>query len=180
MSRPPKTQQHKFYVNCKNRVLSDKSIEELLCEKEYSLSEINHQQLWTVLVNSPSQEFTPAKSKELICYALNNLPQYSLIEIENIVVGFRNYLIFYIAKLLDKVGWIDQDNKHWNNTDENIAEIAKWIFGEDEHMEDGVLDILGKEDRGTTGLYDLILFRLKCCADRGFGGYKNHCYRRNA
>jgi hypothetical protein len=168
MSRPIRTQQHKFYINCKNNLLSDKSIEEILLEEEFSFSkgEINHQQLWTILVNSPSQEFTPEKSKELICYLLNNLTQYSLLEIQNIGVGYRNYLIFYLVKLLDKFGWGDGQDKYFSNADENIANIAKWILGEDEYNGEGVLETLGNEDRGVMGLYDLLAFRLKCCADR--------------
>ncbi|MBP2632331.1 MAG: putative P-loop NTPase [Firmicutes bacterium] len=167
MSRSPKTQQYKFYINCKNMILSDTSIVEVLSGKEFSDTEINHQSLWRVLVNSQNEEVAPEKAKEIIYYALNNLPQYSILKVDDIVVGLRHDLSFYIAKLLDKVGWLDERSGYRNNTDENIIQIAKWIFGDDKYKGRGILDILGSKERGILGLYDLLLFRLVCCADRG-------------
>lgn len=169
MSRPIKTEHYKFFVNTKNKILYDKTLDVVLAGDTFSFSESEntHQQLWRVLVNSSREEFSIEKSKEIIYYALNNLPQYSLLEIGSIGVGFRSNLTLFIAKLLNEVGWSDEERKHINNTDDNIAEIAKWIFGESDYVGQGVLDILGKEDRSIIGLYDLLLFRLYCCADRG-------------
>ena len=164
MSRPVGTDQYKFYINLKNKILSGETVAEVF----FSLkSESDHHQLWKVLVNTSYDEFTPEKSKVVICYALNSLPQYSLLEIKNIGVGFRNSLTFFIAKLLNEVGWSDEIREHQNNIDENVYEIAEWIFGEGAHVEEGVIDILGNVDRGVMGLYDLLLFRLTCCEDRG-------------
>jgi hypothetical protein len=45
--------------------------------------------------------------------------------------------------------------------------IADWIFGEGKHQNNGVLAKLSAENRGLPGFYDLLIFRLYCCADRG-------------
>lgn len=169
LSYSPKTQQYKFYINCKNMVLSNKSIQEVLSGKEFSdtENETNHNDLWRVLVNSDNKEYTPKKSEEIIYYALNNLPEYSILKIDNIVVGLRHDLSFYIAKLLDKVGWADERGGYRNNIDDNVIQIAKWIFGDDKYKGRGILDILGSKERGILGIYDLLVFRLRCCANRG-------------
>lgn len=170
MSRPSKTGHYKFYVNQKDRILSGESIEDVLKGKEFSVenNETSHEQLWRVLVNTPSQEYTPEKSDEIIKYAIQNLPKHSLLEIESLGIGFRNTLIFFIVKLLDQVGWTDESGKHSShNTEKNVSKIANWIFGENDHAGEGVLGILGHSDRGIVGLYDLLLFRLRCSSDRG-------------
>ncbi len=169
MAHPPKFDQYNFYKNIKSRVLNKEQIQEVLNESDFdfSKSEKPHAMLWKVLVNTKSNEFTLIKSSEILNYALNSLPKYSILEISEIEIGFRNTLIYYIIKLLDKVGWTDQENKHSNNnTDENVIKLAYWIFGSGT-FKDGILDILSQEDRGVIGLFDLMLFRLNCCADRG-------------
>jgi len=79
----------------------------------------------------------------------------------------RDDLDFFLIKLLDIAGWVDQDGQHRHNTEENIVEIAEWIFGEKRHKNNSVIEILSQEDRGVLGLYDLLAFRLFCSADRG-------------
>ncbi|QNV55917.1 hypothetical protein GMA19_01070 [Paenibacillus polymyxa E681] len=76
-------------------------------------------------------------------------------------------LPFFIAKLLDKIGWEDEGGKHWNNTDGNISKIAEWIFGEGHYRDCGILKNLARKERGVLGLHDLLEFRLSCCSDRG-------------
>lgn len=164
MSRPVTTEQYRYYINCQNSILSGKAVAEVFSQLT---TESSKHQLWKVLVNTSRDKFTPEKSNEVISYALNILPQYSLLEVENIGVGLRNSLTFYIAKLLDEVGWSDEGGKYQNNTEENVREIAEWIFGEGAHVKEGVLDTLGNVNRGVMGLYDLLLFRLSCCKDRG-------------
>jgi hypothetical protein len=168
MSLPLAAEKSSFFIESKDRILSDRTMSEVLEAEQFSFSksESTHKHLWRTLVNTNPDEFSAEKSKEVISYALNNLPQYSLLEIAGIGVGLRKYLTFYIVKLLDQVGWRDNEGKHRKDTDENICEIAQWIFGEGDHKEEGALDILGKEERGIMGLYDLLLFRLSCCADR--------------
>jgi hypothetical protein len=170
MYRPLKTKEYKYYVNAKDEILSKKLIEDVFTDKEFSFSknEDTHEELWRVLASTDSKEFSVEKSKEIISYSLNVLPQYSLLEIESIGIGFRNTLTYFIAKLLDLVGWTDSKGKHgYNNTDENVIKISEWVFGEGGHKQEGILNILGKEERGVLGLHDLLSFRLKCCSDRG-------------
>lgn len=169
-SVPLKTEQYSFYVNKKNEILSNENIGDIFASEEFPplKKEATHEQLWRVLINTTSEEFTPEKSKEIICYAMNSLPRYSLLEIENIGVGFRKTLALYLVVLLDKIGWTDDKGKHSpHNTEENVAKISDWIFGEGSHTGKGVLDTIGKEERGVMGLYDLLSFRLYSCSDRG-------------
>ncbi|WP_019910300.1 P-loop NTPase fold protein [Paenibacillus sp. HW567] len=171
VSRPAHTEQYKFYVNLKNDILKDnKDIAKVVKRAEFSFSigETNHNQLWRVLVNSPQNEFSSEKAKEVILYALYSLPQYSSIEIEDIGIGMRSFTLpFFIAKLLNKIGWSDEGGQHWNNSNENVVKIAEWIFGESHYRDDGILKNLSKEERGILGLHDLLIFRLCCCSDRG-------------
>lgn len=167
MSKPLQTDQYQFYINHKNMILTNKSIEEIFNINAFSMSEFNQKQLWITLVDSSSQEFTPEKSAEIINYALKILPECSSIKSNNVVDGLRDTLIFYIIKLLDKVGWVDEQGKYINNTDEDIRQITKWIFGDDKYKGKGILDILSSQERGVLGLHDLLLFRLRCCANSG-------------
>ncbi|MGE3341223.1 MAG: P-loop NTPase fold protein [Candidatus Altimarinota bacterium] len=165
-----KTEQYKFYLQEKDKILLEGDIVDVFAQDEYAntRSEKTHEQLWTVLINSPNQEYKVEKSIEVINYAIQILPNHSLLEIESIDVGFRSTLVFIIAKLLDQVGWTDEEGKHSSrNTTENVTKIADWIFGENDHEGNSVLEILGEESRGIMGFHDLILFRLRCCSDRG-------------
>ncbi|RJG25348.1 P-loop NTPase fold protein [Paenibacillus thiaminolyticus] len=170
VSRPAHTQQYKFYVNLKNELLHRTSITQVLEREEFSFSsgEANHEKIWRILINSPHSEFTPDKAKEIISYALESLPQYSCLDIQKMNIGFRSFtLIFFIAKLLNKIGWTDEEGQHWNNSDNHVIQIAEWIFGENRHRQDGILEKLAAKERGLLGLRDLLIFRLCCSADRG-------------
>lgn len=167
MKKPISTEQYKFYENAKNEILSAKSIKDVLARVEFSFSlrnENNHDSLWKALINSSINNVTYEKAKEIILYATEVLPQYSILEIASIGIGLRRMFTYYIAKLLDKFGWTDNKEKRY---DDNVLKIADWIFGENEHEIDGILNILGQEDRGILGLYDLLTFRLNCRADKG-------------
>lgn len=170
ISRPAIAEQYKYYVNLKKEIFNHKSIIEIFNHDEnlsFSFGEKNHDQLWRVLINSPHSEFSSNKAIEVIQFALDSLPTYSILEVGDIKVGLRHDLPFYIAKLLDKVGWTDESGNHFNNTDENVIKIAYWIFGEDKHNNNGILANMAKAERGILGLYDMLLFRLYCCADSG-------------
>ncbi|MDU5143711.1 MAG: P-loop NTPase fold protein [Paenibacillus dendritiformis] len=170
VSRPAHTEQYKFYVNLKNEMLYRISITQVMQREEFSFSsgEANHEKIWRILINSPHSEYMPDKAKEIISYALESLPLYSSLDIPKLNVGFRSFtLLFFIAKLLDKIGWTDEDGQHWNNSDSHVVQIAEWIFGEKRYRQNGILNTLGKRERGLLGLRDLLIFRLCCCADRG-------------
>lgn len=168
LSKPQKRDQYRFYLNLKNRFSQGIPIEELFADEEFSLmrGEDSRTQFLRILVNS-AREFDTDTSNRLITYVLRHIRDYSLFANEKIGLGFRDDLAYFLIKLLDTAGWSDANNKRRDNTDENIAEIANWIFGEGKHRESGVLDSLGAKDRGALGLYDLMIFRLYCSADRG-------------
>lgn len=169
LSKPQRGNQYRFYLNIKNEILKGKGIQEILLKHDeflYSKSENSHEQLWRIVINS-LHEFDSQVGSKLITYILNNIQNYSVFTNKNIGVGLRDDVDFFLVKLLDTVGWSDQNGRHRNNTEEHIAEIAEWIFGEENHIGNGVLETLSKEDRGVLGLYDLLAFRLFCSADRG-------------
>ena len=152
ISYPDKISQYRFYANYVDAVLTNKTIKEVLESLE---GESEHKLFWRVVVNSTDKISNHKKSKEIISYAINNINCYSLL-------GFRKTLIIYIVNLLNDVGWIDENGGYYNNTDNSIAKIANWIFGEGDFKNIGVLEILGKKERGVAGLYDLLNFRI-CC-----------------
>lgn len=167
-SKPQPTGQYKFYINQKNKLLSGTKIEDIFSDKAFSYSngESNHKQLWKIIINN-AFEFDGQLGSQLIKYLVNNLPNYSHFEDESVGLGLRHDLSFYLVKLLDQAGWVDENGTHKSNFDENVKEIAEWILGEGRHTSGSVLDGLSTDDRGIIGLYDLLSFRLYCSADRG-------------
>jgi len=168
LSKPQIHSQYHFYLNCKNEIANGKTIKEVLSKDEfaYSEGENSHEEFWKVVVNS-AYDFNAQTGARLINYLLDNIINYSLFTYKDIGVGLRDDLNFFLIKLLDIVGWADQNGKRRANTEENISEIAEWIFGEKKHAGNSVIEALGKEERGILGLYDLLAFRLFCSADRG-------------
>jgi len=162
MWEPNKKEQHNFYLGWKNKILSEgKSIEEVLADEVFSNDEAAHDKLWRVLTNADRQEFSRETAEKIINYALANVSKYSYFD----AGGQRNYLLFYIAKLLDNVGWIYEFGTNFNNSDENIAVLARWIFGEAEYRGQGILNAMARSQPSVIGIYDLVNFRLICCAN---------------
>ncbi|TSC59895.1 MAG: KAP P-loop [Parcubacteria group bacterium LiPW_15] len=168
LSKPQKRNQYRFYLNYKNEIFAGKKIEDVLGGEEfsYSKSESSHEQLWRVVVNSIS-EAGAGVGGSLILYLLQNIANYSLFTSKDLGLGLRDDLLYFLIQLLDKAGWADPDGRRGANTEENISEIAEWIFGEGRHAGVGVIELLSTESRGVLGLYDLLAFRLFCSADRG-------------
>lgn len=168
LSKPQKENQHKFYLNCRDRIAKGESIKSVLQDEvfAFSQSENPHQLFWRTIMNS-FRQFTPAIASKLINYLIVNLPVYSLFTNEKIGVGLRDDLDMFLIKMLDEGGWQDENGEHSNNSEDNIAEIAEWIFGEGRHTNEGILNRLSAPDRGVMGLYDLLAFRLFCSTDRG-------------
>jgi len=168
LSKPQRNSQYRFYLNCKDEIANGKKVEDVLSKTEfaYSNSENSHEQFWKVVINS-AYDFNSQTASDLINYLLNNITNYSLFTYKDIGVGLRDDLNFFLVKLLDVAGWADQAGKRRANTEENISEIAEWVFGEKRHEGNSIIDALGKEERGVLGLYDLLAFRLFCSADRG-------------
>ncbi len=167
-SKPQTTGQYKFYLNQKNRLMEGELIETILSNEAFSYekNENNHKQLWKIIVNS-AHDFSAETGSKLISYLSDNIIKYSILEDEEIGLGLRHDLSFYIVKLLDQAGWVDENGTHRSNFDENLSEIVEWVFGEKRHNKAGVIQILSQEDRGILGFFDLLSFRLFCSADRG-------------
>jgi hypothetical protein len=168
LSKPPKATQYRFYLNFKNKLLGGVSIREIFEDGEFSYtkSESNRQQLWRIVVNS-AFEFSALISSELISNLLDHMPEYSLFTNDKLGLGLRDDIDYFLVTLLNVSGWSDAQDQHGLNDEANIAEIAEWILGEGRHADKGVIATLATEDRGVLGLYDLMAFRLFCCADRG-------------
>lgn len=167
LSKPIETSQYTFYKNQKDALLKGTDVVKILEKPEFafSVSEENHASFWKVITNSLS-EFDNKTGNRIISYIINNITNYSLLTNQKIGIGFRDDLAMYLTMIIDKVGWGDDKGGHVNNTEDNIKNIAKLIFGEEKYIGKGVIDILSKEDRGVLGLYDLLGFRLFCSADR--------------
>jgi hypothetical protein len=168
LAKPQKKGQYKVYLNCRDRIRNGEPVEAVLGQDIFlpSESESSHEQFWRVITNSQS-EFDSSAATKLITYLLQNLPKYSLFTNSAAGVGLRDDLALFLVIMMDRIGWSDENGKHQRNTVENVSEIAEWIFGENRHVGCGVLETLGKEDRGVLGFYDLLRFRLFCSADRG-------------
>ncbi|MEI6042535.1 MAG: P-loop NTPase fold protein [bacterium] len=168
-AKPEDTEQHRFYANWKDEIASgSKTIEDAFADPKFAFDkgEFTRAKLWRIIVNN-ARSLPPNISNILITHLLDNLPDYSHIEIENIGVGLRKDSDLFLIRLLNDAGWSDDSGKHSGNTEKNIKEIAEWIFGEGEHSGCGVLEKLSLPTRGVLGLYDLMAFRLYCSADRG-------------
>ena len=167
-SKPIKTDQYKFYLNQKDNLLKGVPIEEILKNEAFSYkqTEASQKQLWKVIINS-AYEFNEQAGNQLISYLANNITNYSHFEHEESGLGLRPDLSFYLVKMLDQAGWVDENGEHKSNFDENISGITDWIFGEGKRGTQGILSTLSEEKRGILGLYDLLAFRLYCSADRG-------------
>lgn len=171
-SRPRKREQYKFYLNAKQNISNNEPIEKVLSADEFSFknSEETHQQFWRVIVNS-AHELDHKTCQQLINYLLDHIPDYSLITNNDIGVGLRDDILYYLIKLLDTGGWSDISGHRQNNTDENVIRIADWILGGNQFHSKGIVEVLSSPERGIPGLYDLMVFRLICSADRNGGFY---------
>lgn len=167
-SKPLKDNQYKFYLNQKEELIKGVSIKHILRNKVFSSkqNELSHKQLWKVIINS-GFEFNKQIGDQLISYLVNNITLYSHFRHEESGFGLRHDLSFYLVKIIDQAGWVDENGEHKNNFDENLSGIVDWIFGKGEHSEEGILSSLSEEKRGILGFYDLLSFRIHCSADRG-------------
>ena len=167
-SKPIKSSQYRFYSKCKDEIASGTPFQAIFEKPQfaYSSGETAHAQLWRVIINS-ARDITPIVGANLSTYTVEHIPDYSLYEDGHIGIGFRDQLPAFLVRMLDLFGWSDKLGQHTHNEDEQVSEIAEWIFGEGAHVGTGLLDTLTSEDRGVLGLFDVLMFRLSCSADRG-------------
>ncbi len=155
------------------RIQNGISIQSILSTPEFLLAngETSHDKFWSLLVDQ-SRSFTRAVAQDVLETLLKYIPQYSAFN-EQLNEGLRKVSIFNLVRLLDRAGWGGNLGQRCINTDENVLEIARRIFGEHEYQGKGLLSQLTL-DRGPLGWYDLLLFRLFCSADRRGQQYNLH------
>lgn len=168
LSKQENRDAYRFYVNNKNNLLQGTPINEIFDKPEFSFSDgdFSREQLWNVIANS-AYEIKPVIASSVVVYLMENLPDYSFFDAENVGARSRANLVYCLLKLLDKAAWGTGITGRRNNSDINVSEISEWVFGEDRHAQTGVINTLSRDARGILGLYDLLLFRLYCSADRG-------------
>ncbi len=166
---PKKEKQYKFYANAKDKLKDGAPLWQVFADDVFSFdrSEETHDQFWRVLINS-LEEFNSAAITAIIRYALSTFVDYSALDNSKLGIGLRNSKMPYtLLKLLDVGGWHDGRGLHRDNSDENVMEIADWIFGLGSHSGEGVLESLTDPARGVLGWHDVLRFRLYSCIDRG-------------
>jgi hypothetical protein len=170
LSKPLAKTQHQFYLNRRDDIARGTMIEEILSRDQFSPSqgEQTREYFWRVLVNSSTLFTTqPDVLKNAIGYLLHHIPDHSLLEYKDLLLGFRAKLAFFLIKLLDSIAVNDRVDPDGESTAPRPNEIGEWIFGESRHTGDGIIETLLKPDRGVLGFHDLLIFRLSCSADRG-------------
>lgn len=169
LSKPEDSGQHRFYANWRDQISSGEvNIEDALADQKfnYDKGEQPREKLWRLLVNN-ARDLNSSVASALIDYLLDHIQDYSILEIEDIGLGLRHDINYFLVRLLNDAGWTDQSGKHSHNTKENIKEVAERIFGEGGHVGNGILAKYTNTSSEVLGLYDLMSFRLFCSADRG-------------
>ncbi len=169
LAKPEDSGQHRLYANWRDQIISETvTLEKALADQHFSYDkgEQPRERLWRILVNS-ARKLNSAVASTLINYLLEHKQEYSTLEVQNIGIGLRQDMDYFLIRLLNDAGWADQSGKRSHNTRENIKEVAEWIFGEGRHAQEGVLTKLFDPSSNILGLYDLMSFRLLCSADRG-------------
>ena len=162
---PPPQETFILYQTAVAEIQNGISIQSILLRSDFLLvnSESAHEKFWDALIDQ-SRSFTGSIAQDAFETLIKYLPQYSAFN-EVVSGGLRKDSIFNLVRLLDRAGWGRTSGQRLKNTDENVLEIARRIFGEHEYQDKGLLSQLTL-DRGPLGWYDLLLFRLFCSADR--------------
>ena len=167
LARPIKINQFRFFMLQLRKILDGTEINDIFAQEEFAAKygEDSHQQLWRIVVNS-ANNFNGAIGRKFIDFLLQQIPTYSLMEIPDIGIGLRDTSTYYLLKILDSSGWKSASGNSLNNSDENVVRIAEQIFGEMDFSGQGILDVLSMPEKGVLGIFDLMIFRLQCSADR--------------
>jgi hypothetical protein len=169
---PKENTQAKKYRNIIDICLMGENIQSILSDNNFFENEETHRMMWTLLSKTNRGKFSPEKSKEIIKYSLEKLPDYSIIEDGKSNIGYRTSHIYNIIKLIENIGWTDEKNEHsYNNSDKNVLRINDWIYGSKNTIENGLLNFLTEEKNGILGFDDLLHFRLYCCSNRSGDTY---------
>lgn len=154
-----------LYQKAVEEVMKGKKISIILSSENFDLvvHERAHDQFWRLLVNS-SSSFNQVAAEDAINTLVEYLPRYA--SIGRFDGSLRHRSIYSLLRLLDRAGWGRTDSNRLENSNENVVEIARRIFGTEEYKNKGLLDRLACAERGALGWNDLMLFRLQCSADR--------------
>lgn len=154
-----------LYQKAVEEVMKGKKISIILSSENFDLvvHERAHDQFWRLLVNS-SSSFNHVAAEDAINTLVEYLPRYA--SIGRFDGSLRHRSIYSLLRLLDRAGWGRTDSNRLENSNENVVEIARRIFGTEEYKNKGLLDRLACAERGALGWNDLMLFRLQCSADR--------------
>ena len=168
LRQPPEASQLQFYLSLFKDIQKHRPIEDIFNTSEFSRSnsERVHMKLWRTIVNK-SRDLEFDIGQALIDKLLDSFPQYSVIDIDRLGTGGRLDLALLLVRILDAIGWSDQQRQYIDNIEGNVSAIAERIYGEGQYENNGLLSKLFHADRGVLGLYDVMRFRLYCCADRG-------------
>jgi hypothetical protein len=169
LAKPEESGQHRFYARWRDEIVSgSKTLKDVFADAKfgYEKGEAPREKLWRIFINN-AKDLKKATAASVISYLIESMPEYCLLEIKEVGLGLHQSMDYFLTRLLNDAGWSDPAGEHSNNTEEHIKEIAEWVFGEDSHSDGSVLEKLSAPDRGVLGLYDLMVFRLSCSADRG-------------
>jgi hypothetical protein len=151
-----------LYKTAFENLKSGVSLSEILAEDDFQ-TESSHDKFWRLVTNR-CFDLEREQVNWVLDYLVNTLVDYSSISSDDRPMRRRS--IYSIVRILDIVSWRSKDSNRQNNSPENVEEIALRIFGEGEFEENGIIEKLTEKKRGVLGWYDLLLFRLTCCADR--------------
>jgi hypothetical protein len=168
ISNPPNRSHYNFYVDAMSRFAAGQPLEEIFKGSEfgYNNNEMSYKIFWRVIVNNVSK-LNATSATKAIDHLVENLDKHSRLEDEELGLGLRYSTQQYtILKILDAVGWRDHLGTQRDNSDQNVYEIADWIFGTGPHADSGILPRLMAPARGVLGFGDALIFRLYCCIDR--------------
>ncbi len=163
----------RLYQEAVAKVISGTAMETVLSDSDFALDHgpHAHDQFWRILV-SQSYVFKNVAAADAINTLVRYLPKYSSVDIDG--RGLRHRSVYTLIRLLDRAGWGRTSSKSLQNASENVVEIAHRIYGKGKYSAHGLIDQLAEESRGVLGLYDLMLFRLQCSADRQGQVYNLH------
>lgn len=169
------TKQHSFYVRKVQKYLDGTSLDIISEElNQYTQNiDVPHDEFWRTLAKHPSDDFSIDQATEIIDFLVDHLPDYSMLDSSDNEdslgsnLGVRHTLMYRLLGILNAIGWVDDEDKHWENDRDHILTIAHHIFGEHEYAGKGILARLLNKNRGVLGLMDTMGFRLSCCHNRG-------------
>jgi hypothetical protein len=162
-AKPKKAVQYAFHRRQQLRFKGGVPMGEIFLSSDFSDNEDVIKDFLKILVNT-SKDLPTERANEAIDYLVETICEYSLVKIDSAGIGIRQDVCRYIVIILDAAGWSDASGRHIDNTEENIKQITKKIFGNSSDL--GIVNRLATSNRGVLGIYDLLLFRLQCSANR--------------